>query len=386
MNKSGTRVLLIAYDLKFSGGSEGGAGASALRAHSWLGNQVTLLTQSTTNLAELDNQFGEVEVHGIKVSRILERICLKIPFSEQLRYIAWNFSAHKKLRELIQQNNFDYIHHATYSGDWNPCQALWVKEVKVVWGPVGGAQQIPLRHLLKLGPRGLMKQLLYLLITTQLRKFNRWLAWRNRITVLAVNKVSEKFFKERCETKMMNQISFESGAFAITKKKERISDSTNVNIVGIGRLIPLKFWNVLIAAMAYLPHNYRLAIIGDGIEMNRLKRQVLKQNLGERVQLLGEFSYGRTLEQIYNSDIVAFPSMKDSSPWVIAESLSLGTPVIAFDVCGVRELVSNSYPLVKIDGNIVKNFAEAIHKFEINRVDYNFCSCKLAYEYSKIFT
>ena len=200
------RVLLIVYDLKYSGGSESGAGASALRAHNHIGNQLLVLTRSQSETMEFQSENPNFKFHKIDVPKFFVHLARVIPFEEQFIYLVWNVVANIEMRKLILTNKFDYIHHATYSGDWNPCQAIYLRGQKIVWGPIGGAQQIPFRHFHNLGFRGAVKQVLYLAITIPMRQFNRLVASYNNVTVLAVNNSTKLFFEKKKEVLTRNDL------------------------------------------------------------------------------------------------------------------------------------------------------------------------------------
>lgn len=378
-------ILLIAYDLKAKGGSEGGAGASALRAHLLLGNHVKVLTRFECQPEEFGQSNGKVEIVTLEIPAILKKVVSFFPFKEQFRYILWNIIINFELLKIVTRDYFDYIHHATYSGDWNPCPSLLMRRKKVVWGPIGGAQQIPTRHLTKLGMRGLIRQILYLLVTSQMRKINRYLSSLNHVHVLTVNQSTKAYFEKMCRTTMVNQISFPPNHFLSFKKEHSDHKKDPKIILGVGRLIPLKFWNLLLEAIAELPEIYNLELIGDGPDLHRLQKLARKLNIEKRVRFLGSYDYNATMLKISNAHTVAFPSMKDSSPWVVAEALSLGAHVIAFDVDGVRQLVGKKFSLTSIGVHPSKNLAISILRRQSAGREFNFCICEVANVYSEVF-
>jgi glycosyltransferase involved in cell wall biosynthesis len=62
----------------------------------------------------------------------------------------------------------------------------------------------------------------------------------------------------------------------------------------------------------------------------------------ENIVSLGTIQDEQLLALVYNAaDVMVLPSLADNSPNVIIESLSCGTPVVAFDVGGIPELITN---------------------------------------------
>jgi glycosyltransferase involved in cell wall biosynthesis len=92
----------------------------------------------------------------------------------------------------------------------------------------------------------------------------------------------------------------------------------------------------------------RLLVVGDGPDASRLKA-LGKSLLGEHVEFLGWVQDTKRLARLYaNSDALVLASMREGFPTVVGEALACGTPVIATDVGGISEVVSDG-----IDGRLV---------------------------------
>jgi glycosyltransferase involved in cell wall biosynthesis len=85
----------------------------------------------------------------------------------------------------------------------------------------------------------------------------------------------------------------------------------------------------------------RLIVVGDGPDASRLK--TLGQSiLGEHVEFLGWVQDRKRLAQLYaNTDALVLASVREGFPTVVGEALACGTPVIATDVGGISEIVSD---------------------------------------------
>ena len=100
----------------------------------------------------------------------------------------------------------------------------------------------------------------------------------------------------------------------------------------VGRLAPSKGFDVLIRAFesARVPRS-RLVIVGDGSERSRLRRLA-----GERVSLAG---FRHDVKDLYQAfDVFVSPSRVEPFGRVIVEALDGGTPVIATDALGPRDI------------------------------------------------
>jgi glycosyltransferase involved in cell wall biosynthesis len=110
-----------------------------------------------------------------------------------------------------------------------------------------------------------------------------------------------------------------------------------------GRFCPEKGHIVLIKSLAILRSrgvSAGLLLAGAGGLEEEYRRWVNDFHLGDAVVFLGTV---QDMPKFYRSlDIFVLPSLSDEGlPRVLMESMAVGTPVIASDVCGVRELIKD---------------------------------------------
>lgn len=88
-------------------------------------------------------------------------------------------------------------------------------------------------------------------------------------------------------------------------------------------------------------HDVRLLVVGDGEDGPKL-RALGQELLGEGVEFLGWVEEPERLAHLYaNADALVLASVREGFPTVVGEALACGTPVIATDVGGVSEVVSD---------------------------------------------
>ena len=108
----------------------------------------------------------------------------------------------------------------------------------------------------------------------------------------------------------------------------------------IGQLIPRKGVDVLLKAVSRLSvPNWRLAIVGEGESRARLEMLARSLGLGSRVRFFG-FRSDR-LSFLRGFDVFILPSRLEGIPRCVMEAMTAGVPVIASDIEGCRDLVSN---------------------------------------------
>jgi glycosyltransferase involved in cell wall biosynthesis len=115
-------------------------------------------------------------------------------------------------------------------------------------------------------------------------------------------------------------------------------------LVGIiGRLTPIKNHHLFLKAVAVLVSNgpereTRFVVVGDG-ELRQDLEDVTQQ-LG-LTKLVGFTGWLKDLVPVYaDLDILALSSISEGTPVTVIEAMAAGVPVVATDVGGVRELIS----------------------------------------------
>ena len=119
-------------------------------------------------------------------------------------------------------------------------------------------------------------------------------------------------------------------------------------LLGVGRLVPKKGFDVLLEAAALLTAKgaaFRIRIAGDGPELERLTAQRARLGLTDRVELLGACSNPQVREFLRTTDLFVLPCQvdkegdRDGIPVVLMEAMAAGVPVVSGDLPTLRELV-----------------------------------------------
>jgi len=110
--------------------------------------------------------------------------------------------------------------------------------------------------------------------------------------------------------------------------------------VDVGNLVPEKGHDLVIDAVAAIP-DAMLLIVGEGPERERLDRHARERDVAHRVRFLPVRTQ-RELPTVYSAaDALVLASSREGWPNVVLEAMACGTPVVATDVGGVPEIITN---------------------------------------------
>ena len=113
-------------------------------------------------------------------------------------------------------------------------------------------------------------------------------------------------------------------------------------ITSIGRITHLKGYQYLIQAMPaileLLPEA-ELWLVGDGPELSHLKRLAEKLGINDQIRFLGQQQ--NVSDWLQKTDVFVLPSLMEAMPTVILEAMACGVPVIASNLPGLQEIITD---------------------------------------------
>lgn len=143
-----------------------------------------------------------------------------------------------------------------------------------------------------------------------------------------VHAYSDRCYKWGYFTKVDRQLAY----------KEVDSKSHQVNILWCARFISLKHPELAILLAKRLKDNkfdFHLDMIGEGMELNKIKSMVQSLNLTERVSFLGNLSNEQVYDQMYKHDIFLLTSDRNEGWGAVAnEAMSNGCVLVGADEVG----------------------------------------------------
>lgn len=148
-------------------------------------------------------------------------------------------------------------------------------------------------------------------------------------------------------------------------------------VVGaIGRLVYKKGFKYLVGAMAQVRQRYpncKCIIAGEGDLKTELTRQIQASGLADTVSLVGHVSWTTTPDFYAMCDVVVVPSVIDTHgnvdglPNVLLEAMAARTAVVASDLPGIQNLVSDGVTGRLVTPNSEDAIAAAVNDLLANQ-------------------
>jgi glycosyltransferase involved in cell wall biosynthesis len=110
-------------------------------------------------------------------------------------------------------------------------------------------------------------------------------------------------------------------------------------LLGVGRLVESKGFLAAARALASLPEDVRLVLVGDGPQ-----RSEIAEVGGSRVQFLGSLLPDQVADAFRACDLFVLPTEREGWPNVVTEALASGLRVVASAVGGIPEIFGGVPP------------------------------------------
>jgi glycosyltransferase involved in cell wall biosynthesis len=379
------RILISAYAFSPFRGSECAVGWNIVTRMAKY-HDVTVLCgdvsselQTKKDLAQYFSESLAIEnltINYVEPSRLIQWIerIHQIPGLWCFYYWAYNLWQRKAFiiaRNLHAKMPFDLVHQLNMIGYREPGY-LWKLPIPFIWGPVGGGPNESLAFISQFSWAGGIK----VLLRTLLNEIQKRISIRSRKAAKRAHKVwavtSDDMEMIRDIWGVPVEQMSETGA---TVKSECVPlvwcGSSPLRIVWSGIHTSRKAMPILLHAIARISERTRLNVDVLGIGNETKAWKVLAEQLGisECLTWHGQLAHQDALALMKSSHLLAFTSIKEGTPHVVLEALSLGLPVICHDSCGMGMAVNADCgiktPLKTPEASII-GFRDAINKFLAN--------------------
>ena len=130
-----------------------------------------------------------------------------------------------------------------------------------------------------------------------------------------------------------------------------------------GRFVPEKGYQYMVQAMEILMlegAKFQLSIFGDGNLKSEINAEIKNRKLSEYISIMPSINKSKLYKVIQESDVLVMSSVSEGLPMIIAESMVLGTPVVATSVGGIPDLIEDGISGILVPSRNAKLLAEKI--------------------------
>lgn len=346
------RVLVVAYKIERSKGSEDGSGYNIIaRIASRSDVELTLISR-VNNIERLadDKAMSGVRLIGVDVPRPLGSI-KRGGRGIIAYYYLWQMYVGWTTRRLSRNEPFDVLHQLNFHTDWAP-HFLYDASARIVWGPVAHHKRIP-RTLLPPGPKHWLTENLRWLVKCLFWHCDPWLrraVRRSDVILYADGDLAPPF------RRVGDRVRFQPyGGSALIQGKAGTRNhhdkgTNEFSILTVGRFVPLKGLHLAIEAVAQLCREQpeiavRYVLVGSGPERAALAKQVQSIGLSGVVEFVDWVCQDELPSYYARADVFLYPSF-EAQGLVVSEAMECGLPIVCLSDTGPAALAGGAGRLV----------------------------------------
>jgi glycosyltransferase involved in cell wall biosynthesis len=147
-------------------------------------------------------------------------------------------------------------------------------------------------------------------------------------------------YHTKCQTLLENGVDLD--LFTAQPYPPLPSPTQPLQIVFVGRLLPVKGVAMLLEALTALAFPVQLTIVGDGAERANLEAITAQYGLSASVRFTGNLPLSDVAIVMQQAHVFCLPSVRESGGAVLLEAMAAARPVITIDFGGPAEIVDAS--------------------------------------------
>jgi glycosyltransferase involved in cell wall biosynthesis len=281
-------------------------------------------------------------------------------------YVVWQLAALLHVAFKPQLRSVRIVQHVTYNVIDMPGFLWLLRGRKFVWGPVGGGQVPPAALKRVFGRKDWAKERL----RAAMKAFTRWNpivrgAARNADLVLFANEDTAARLQgltRRSELMLETAIDADKCAAERSPPAEDVFPLLWLSHFDARKAFPLAV-DALQLAAARCGRAIRLDVIGEGHTFESARALVAARGMSQQVCFHGKIPFDEVAGKMARAGAFLFSSVSDTSGNVVLEAMAAGTPVVALNHQGVRQMLANGGGILVDIGTYeetVSRFADAI--------------------------
>lgn len=191
-----------------------------------------------------------------------------------------------------------------------------------------------------------------------------WLL-KNVQHILSVSNFTKKDIIKHFKIKEKNISTIPIGIELEPYQKLQEKNNETINLVHVGGFSFEKNHERLLMifkSLFQIDNRYRLSLIGDGSLKQQIRKLAVDLGINDYIFFAG-IVYN-PLDYIYSSDVLLLPSKIEGLPAVIIEAFYCNTPVVAYNVGGISELVIHEETGWLVNSDDEAAFINAVEKIK----------------------
>lgn len=267
-----------------------------------------------------------------------------LTYTFYLAYRLWHRRVYEVAADLVRQERFDLVHYLGPIGYREPGY-LWRLGLPYVWGPIGGATNVPRQLLGALPMAGRFKLRLRAVVNWfQLRCSRRvGYALANTDVLLTATTENQDIFRRiRHKESLYLPENGINGGIALDRTKFAVLDP--IALIWIGSVEARKALKILVNALskARRPDRFLVHVVGDGPLRAGLQAQAIELGLEASFVWHGQVPRDVVRRLLSVSHLHVVTSLSEGNPTTIWEAMSCGVPTMTLDHCGMRDIVTSA--------------------------------------------
>lgn len=337
------RILIANYEFPPIGGGASKVSYQLARTLVRQGHQVIVLT----------SRYGELPPYevldGIEVHRVRSRRC-GMHDCGVFGALTFLLFALPELRRILNDNQVDVVHY--FFGLPTGLLSLYshgIRRIPYVISLRGSDVPLYDRDSRKL---------------VFLHRLTRGLShriWSKAAAVFAVSKGLRQLAADSFPDVPIGVIY--NGAAVVAREPRAEDGERSLRLVCVARLIPRKGLHDLFDALATLAGvDWKLTVVGTGPSEESLRRYAETLSIAERIHFAGYCNRDQVRQHYLEADVFVLPTHSEAFANVILEAMAASLPVVASDVGGVAEAVTDGTTGILVPPRSPRLLAAAIRR------------------------
>jgi len=241
-------------------------------------------------------------------------------------------------------DRFDLVHHLTPLAFWG-VSCAYDLGIPFFWGPVSGVDEPILSFSRWLGWKNLIREMLRAAVNSAQTKVMRRIRCAAGVAshIWVVTDQDERLFRSWASHRVSRMVE-QSGPDGVQGRIREIRSPETLRLCWSGNHTNRKALPLLLEAIAALKTDVckvELSVLGEGPETLQWRTLANRLCLAN-VKWHGRLGRPDALRVMDESHVLVHTSLREGTPGVILEALSLGMPVICHDACGMATAINES--------------------------------------------